>query len=182
MKQGLLKFPTRPQSHFEQLIRLKVHTYSMQIPAEWVAAALSVIGMIGSLIAVFLTKIAAKRERENIAEQVRLYRETKTHERYLDSLIECHRLLLEGFRVCALATYPHPRSAVSELVREAEGVVVSLTRYSWMCRDLGESIRNKAIQLRKVFSTKDYSKAAPKTGLEISEIIDTIAERIKEEM
>lgn len=42
---------------------------------------LSVIGMIGSLIVFAMTIIVARRERNNVAEQVRKYRETRTHER-----------------------------------------------------------------------------------------------------
>lgn len=145
--------------------------------------ALSVIGMIGSLIVLAMTIIVARRESNNIAKQVRLYRETKARERYLDSLTECHRLLMEGFRVTVLATYtptPTPRSFKMEIIRETEGIVLSLFKSSWMCKDLGEKIRESAIMLRKVFSKENSSKSAPEAGVNIGRLLDTIAERIQE--
>ena len=145
--------------------------------------ALSVIGMIGSLILFAMTIIAARRESNNIAKQVRLYRETKACERYLDSLTECHRLLMEGFRVSVLVTYaptPAPRSFTMEIMRETEGIVVSLIKSSWMCKDLGEKIRESAIMLRKVFSKEISSQSAQEVGVRIGTLLDTIAERIQE--
>jgi len=155
----------------------------MQIPIEWVPPILSIIGMIGALIAVFLTKISSKLERENIAEQVRLYRKTKARERYLDALIECHRLLVEGFRVSVLVAHtpiPAPRTFLREIMSETEGIVVSLIKSSWMCKDLGEKIRESAIALRQIFSQEDSSNIAMETGVKISRMSDKIAERIQE--
>jgi hypothetical protein len=155
----------------------------MQIPIEWVPPILSIIGMLGALVAVFLTKVSSKRERENIAEQVRLYRETNARERYLDALIECHRFLLKGIRVSALMANkptPAPSSLLRELMSETEGIIVSLIKSSWMCMDLGEKVRESAIALRQIFSQEDSSNVAKETGVAISRMLDTIAKRIQE--
>jgi len=116
----------------------------MQVLETWVAPILSIIGMLGSLILFLLLRYSAKRERENIAAQIRFYREAKTNERMIDSLAYCHRLLQEGLRICDLVRHmpdPAPPSFVRELFDSSFRISDSLAGSSWMCGDLDDRIR-----------------------------------------
>ncbi|MHA2135461.1 MAG: hypothetical protein ACXAEN_19235 [Candidatus Thorarchaeota archaeon] len=152
----------------------------MQIPAEWVAPILSIFGMIGSLIIFILLRYTAKRERENIAEQVRLYRKAKAQERLIDSLAECHKLLIEGLRVCALVTRPLPPKLLAEVMRDADRIANSVSRHSWLCNDLADEIQETGILVRKIFSTEKYSEFVPSIGAKIAQTMNKIEGKIRD--
>jgi len=142
--------------------------------------ALSVIGMIGSLIVFAMTIIAARRERNNIAKQVRLYRETKAHERYIDALIDCHTYLLEGYRICHFATLitpTIPKDAQLAELDKLERVAYSLMNTSWRCKELDNDIQMLTTRFGSA-ATVNRSEI-PQILLDISEMYTRIRDLIK---
>lgn len=106
--------------------------------------ALQVIVLLGQLILFAFTRIAAKRERENIAEQVKLYRQARIEGRLIDSLAECHSLLMEGLDTINSIGDISDLDYRLSLQRHLRSISASLQRLSWMCGDLGTRIRRSA--------------------------------------
>ncbi len=103
----------------------------MQNPVEWVPTIISFITMIGTLILFVITKYAAASERQNIAEQVKLYRKTQREGRLINTISEDIKTLREIAYV--IEGYQNPRSAEErvEFRIRIEQLSSALTRLSW---------------------------------------------------
>lgn len=118
----------------------------MQIPPEWVAPILSIIGMIGSLIIFVATRVVAQRERINIAEQVRLYRKTQHENRLIETVTENIRILREIAYVTE--GFQNPRSAEErvEFKLRLEQLASTLTQLSWRSGPFTDDVARLAQQ------------------------------------
>lgn len=144
--------------------------------------ALQIIVLLGQLILFAFTRIAAKRERENIAEQVKLYRQARIEGRLIDSLAGCHSLLIEGLDTINSIDNISDMDYRQSLQRHLRGISASLQRLSWMCGDLGTRIRQSA---RGFQSLTKYRKPTAQviqeqSGILAEEISNWLAEVLSE--
>jgi len=105
----------------------------VQTQADWVAPVFSFLAMVGSLILFLISKYAAAGERQNIAEQVKLFRRAQAENRLIEVIDQSLKTLRESAYLIEQLRNATDVERKWELRRNLEQLGETLTRLSWRC-------------------------------------------------
>lgn len=147
----------------------------MQISLEWGALVFALLTMIGNLFLFFAARHAAAQERQNIAEQVRLYRRIQLENRLIDTVSEDIRTLLE----IAYAIDGLQNERTLELQEKhrfrVQQLASTLTRLSWRSGPFTDEVARIAIDAHRV----GVGAVAPANMPEIVEDADKLSKKLE---